>query len=415
MRAGTRLTFGLVMLSLAAAGAAQRQGVFDRSRDIPAIAYSTGALDNAVEHVNRRLAEGRERLTSEAVSGYLRSTLAALQVPIESQVLVFSQTSLQSSRISPTNPRAIFFNDSAAVAWVRGSDVLEIAAHDARQGAIFYRLDQASAAPRFERDDTCLACHLAWETLGVPGLMVLSTFPMPDDPHAYAGGFASDHRSPIGLRWGGWYVTGRAPARHMGNVPTLLPPGTRVPDGQARPPSLPTVEGRFDTAGFLSSHSDAAALLVLEHQAAMANFITRLGWEARLVPPAPARVEEAAHSLVDYLLFVEEAPFPGAIRGSSAFSEVFSARGPRDAKGRSLYQLDLDRRLLRYRCSYMIYAPAFDALPELAKRAVYERMWAVLSGRLTAAPYDQFARQERAAIIEILAATKPDLPDYFTP
>ena len=298
----------------------------------PSIAYSTGALDNSVEDLNRRLADGSVRLATEPVNGYLRSILHALQVPVESQVLVFSQTSLQSSRISPTNPRAVFFNDSVAVAWVRGSDVLEVATHDARQGAIFYRLDQASTTPRFERDDTCLACHLSWETLGVPGLMVLSTFPMADDPDAYARGFASDHRSPIAERWGGWYVTGRAPARHIGNVPTLLPAGTRVPANQA-PPSLATVEGRFDTTGFLSPHSDATALLVLEHQAAMTNYITRLGWEARLVPAAPARVKEAATALVDYLLFVDEAPLPGTVRGSSGFTELFAARGPKDARG----------------------------------------------------------------------------------
>ena len=414
MPANRWLAVGLVMLSLGVAVGAQRQGVFDASRDTPTINYSKGPLDNPVERLNQRLAEGHAQLAAQPVSGYLRSTLDALQVPVESQVLVFSQTSLQSSRISPTNPRAVFFSDSVAVGWVRGSDALEVAVQDLRQGTVFYRLSQAAAIPRFERDDTCLACHLSWETLGVPGLMVLSTFPMADDPNAYARGFVSDHRSPIGQRWGGWYVTGQAPSVHMGNVPTLLPAGTRVSPGQ-RAPVLASVQDRFDLTGFLSPHSDVAALLVLEHQSAMMNFITRLGWEARLVPAAPKRVEEAASALVDYLLFVHEDPLPGAVRGSSTFAETFSARGPRDQAGRSLYQLDLQRRLLKHRCSYMIYSPAFDALPATAKSAVYERLWKVLSGQVAAAPYSTLARPERTAIVEILAATKRDLPDYFKP
>ena len=66
------------------------------------------------------------------------------------------------------------------------------------------------------------ACHLSWDTLGVPGLFVLSTFPMSDDKNAYATGFVADHRSPIDERWGGWYVTGKpGPLRHIGNVPVI--------------------------------------------------------------------------------------------------------------------------------------------------------------------------------------------------
>src|SRR5690606_27937709 len=101
-------------------------------------------------------------------------------------------------------------------------------------------------------------------TLGVPGLMVLSTFPMPDDPNAYAQGFVSDHRSPLPQRWGGFFVTGRGPRHHMGNVPVIYPRGEPPPSGPA--PVLESVEGRFDTSGYLSLHSDMAALMVLEHQ-----------------------------------------------------------------------------------------------------------------------------------------------------
>ena len=117
----------------------------------------------------------------------------------------------------------------------------------------------------------------------------------------------------------------------------------------------------------------------------MTNLITRTGWEARLAAAAPSqdastRVTEAARDLVDYMLFVDEAPLVGPVKGTSGFAESFVARGPRDGQGRSLREFDLRRRLFKYPCSYMIYTPAFDALPPAAKSAVYARLWEVLSG-----------------------------------
>ena len=127
------------------------------------------------------------------------------------------------------------------------------------------------------------------------------------------------------------------------------------------------------------------------------------------------RVRDAAGQLVDYLLFVDEAPLAGRIQGSSGFAEKFSAQGPRDSQGRSLRQFDLERRLMRYPCSYMIYAEAFDALPPVAKDTIYERMWQVLSGQEKQAPYTRLSLADRQAIVEILRETKKGLPDYFQP
>ena len=70
---------------------------------------------------------------------------------------------------------------TVAIGYVRGGTVLEVAAHDPRQGVVFYTLDQtAENAPRFKRNDGCLACHLSWTTLGVPGLFVLSMQTLPE-------------------------------------------------------------------------------------------------------------------------------------------------------------------------------------------------------------------------------------------
>src|SRR5262245_31597591 len=113
---------------------AQRGGMFLGSTEDPAIAYSTAPLRNAVAEVNAKLHDGRAQLTFDGRSGYLRSALAALDIPIDSQVLVFSQTSFQRRKISETNPRALFFNDRVALGWVRDGEIIEVAAHDARQG-----------------------------------------------------------------------------------------------------------------------------------------------------------------------------------------------------------------------------------------------------------------------------------------
>ena len=145
----------------------------------------------------------------------------------------------------------------------------------------------------------------------------------------------------------------------------------------------------------------------------MTNLITRLGWEARVAEVEPARadrVRQAAVDLVDYLLFVDEAPFVGPVRGASGFTEYFSALGPKDSKGRSLRDFDLVKRLFRYPCSYLIYSDAFDALPASARAAVYDRMSLVLSGRETSAKYKVLTAADRQAVLEILRETKKDFP-----
>jgi len=46
-----------------------------------------------------------------------------------------------------------------------------------------------------------------------------------------------------------------------------------------------------------------------------------------------------------------------------------------------LKKLDLRTGLFRYRCSYMIYSSALDALPVASRDAVYTRLQQTLSGR----------------------------------
>jgi len=222
---------------------------------------------------------------------------------------------------------------------------------------------------------------------------------------------------PLENRWGGWYVTGNVGSiRHLGNVDmaTFLKDPTTV-----NTTPLTSLEKQFDVTGYLTPHSDIAALMVFEHQMQMMNLLTRLGWETRAaahegrLPSARAELDARAAEAVDYLLFVEEAPIASPLVGTSGFAQAFSAGGPRDSKGRSLRQLDLTKRLLRYPCSYMIYSAQFERLPQVAKTAVYARMWAILSGAEQDAKYRRLTAADRQAIIEILRETKSDLPPVF--
>jgi hypothetical protein len=126
--AGSALLLALVGVWVRPLGA-QRGGMFLGSADDPAIAYATGPLSNVVDDLNRRLLEGSAHLTFDGSAGYLASTLQALALPADSQLLVFSKGSLQGRSIGPANPRALFFDDRVVVAWVRGADLLEVAAH----------------------------------------------------------------------------------------------------------------------------------------------------------------------------------------------------------------------------------------------------------------------------------------------
>lgn len=419
-----RLAHPAIVGTIAALGCAlvfAQAGTFV-PRDHPAIQYSTRPTRDAVARLNERLGKDELQLSFDGSSGYLRSVLALLDISPTSQTLVFSENSLQRAHISKATPRAIYFNDTTAVGWTNGADSLEVAAQDATQGVVFYSLSQKpQAKPQFVRGAECFQCHLAAETSGVPGLFMMSMLPLSDNQHEYARGWAMDHRTPIEDRWGGWYVTGtQVPLRHLGNVPVLHVPRSYVRADVA--PRLTTGNGAFDTSPYLTPHSDVVALMVLNHQLHMINVLTRLGWEARIAahdmpagPTAslPPHVRDLARDLVNYLLFVDEAPLPSPVAGASAFAREFSSKGPHDGRGRSLRALDLNHRLLRYPCSFMIYTDAFDALPAAVKNLVYERMWEVLSGKETNKVYARLSLADRRAIVEILRETKKGLPEYF--
>jgi hypothetical protein len=376
-------------------------GVFTGALDHPAIEYSKRPANDPVAALNRKLDEGRT-LEFEPAHGYLKSVLDALGIPVESQIAVFAKSSFQQHLINPANARAIYFNDSVAVGFVRGGALLEIASEDPEQGTIFYTLNQwKSANPRLKRRDDCLLCHESYDTMGVPGMLLRSVYPAPNGfVIRELGSYNVDHRVAFAHRWGGFFVTGKTDAlSHLGNAAFK---------GESEAESV-----EANLSAYLSPSSDIVALMVFDHQMHLTNLLTRMGWETRFAryenTMTPEKLAGMAAEIVDYMLFVDEARISSPIKGTSGFAEKFSAQAPVAASGRSLRQFDLRRRMMRYPCSYMIYSAAFDGLPAEAKDAIYQRMWRVLSGE----ERSRISGEDRRAIVEILRETKKDLPQYF--
>lgn len=426
----------LIPISFTAAVAfAELSGSYLVPLDHEAIQYAKRRTEDPITILSRKIQSGEVKLDFDETHGYLRSVLKALKIPIESQVMVFSKTSFQATRISPRMPRAIYFTDNATIGFVRGSDVLEVTSQDPHLGTIFYTLDQEKVdKPRFERRDTaCLQCHASGGTLGVPGLVVRSVFPEPNGmPMFQAGTFVSDHRSPLKERWGGWYVTGtHGEMTHMGNAVVRDRDNPERLEG-SNGYNVTSLNGKFDTGAYIQPTSDIVALMTLEHQTHMSNLITRVGFEtsmalhyqaglnkafgsseAEMSESTNRRIDSAVEELVEYMLFTNEVPLDCRVKGTTAFADKFMERGPRDKKGRSLRDFDLEKRMFRYPLTYMIYSAAFDGMPDEARTRIYKRLHAVLKGNDTSKKFAKLTATERTAIYEIVRDTKSNLPEYW--
>ena len=391
--------------------------------DHPAIGYARPAND-PVARLEKRLESGQAKLTYSADGrGYLASLLQQLDIHVDSQILVFSRTSIQLPRISPRTPRAIYFNDEVAVGYVQGGDVLELTSLDPKQGVVLYTLDsERSEHPELSRRDDCLKCHQGPVTLGVPGLLVSSVHPNTEGPSSEGHGSAyeTDQRVEIKDRWGGWYVSGtHGDQKHLGNNPMLLDPLHPGGPGGANTQNVTDLSGFFDTSRYPAPTSDIVALLTIEHQTRMTNLMVRVGWDTRIaqhdgtLDKVKEQLDSEIEQMVEYMLYADETPLTAPVAGVSTFTKTFAERGPRDAKGRSLRDFDLRTRLFRYPVSYMIYSPAFDGMPELVRERVYRRMYEVLSGKDQSKALARPSSEDRQAALEIVRATKPNLPAYW--
>ncbi|MFN0119558.1 MAG: hypothetical protein ACKV2V_03545 [Blastocatellia bacterium] len=390
--------------------------------------------NDAVARLQQRLDRGEAKLEFSKPGGWLQSVLKQLDIPVSSQSLVFSRTSLQSGNINIANPRAIYFNDDVYVGWIRGADILEIAAVDPQVGGVYYTLEQDNPAPQpFVRQDTCMRCHVSPNTRFIPGYFVRSIL-----PEGFLEGVTNittmitDHTSPFSERWGGWYVTGTHHENgHLGNMP-LPGDGNHGNPEQLSGGSLTSLARKVDLTGYAAPHSDIVAMMVLAHQTQMQNLMVYVEYETNMALAADEetaragkiakgqisaaarwRIGLAVDELLRYMLFADEAPLHGEVKGTSGYAEQFMARGPRDQGGRSLRDFDLQRRMFRYPLSYQIYTAAFDALPAPALDILYRKLWEGLGGETRDKAFAALSAADRRAILEILTDTKKNLPDYF--
>jgi hypothetical protein len=378
--------------------------------------FAAPEIDAAQDRIARLSATLTARpFQRDAATGFLRPLLDALDLPVESQLLVFSKTGVQHLYTSPRTPRALYFDESVVVGYVPGAPEIEIIAHDPVEGLAFYTLDQQTAAPVPKRQRSCLSCHESASTGDVPGLIVRS-HTVGDDGTVLSqanGATPPSHdvsqRTSHPERWGGWMVTSEGVAApyaqraHQGNI-------TFTPDGNTSSQVfVDWMASDPETRGYPSSASDVVSLLAFDHQMPAINLMTRVNFAwRRATSEGRASVDDRPDlrrlldDLADYLLFGQEAALPVPLTPRAGFALALERRLPHDAKGRSLAQFDAVNHLMRYACSYMVYSDAFTALAPPVRRAVYKRLFDSLSASPTAA---------RQATIEILQATISE----FTP
>jgi len=390
------------------------------------IRYSNTKPTDVVHQLAQQLADGKKSLKWDQEHGYLRALLEELKIPVSSQTLVFSKTSLQVSRITPETPRAVYFNDDIYVGWVQHGDLIEISAADTKLGGTFYSIKQKQdEVPVLKRETRCLQCHASSFTRRTPGHLVRSVFPTKTGlPEYRLGTHISDHTSPISERFGGWYVTGtHGDMRHMGNVWLPNPKESEELDIE-KGANVTDLSTLIDLSPYLSTHSDIVALMVMQHQSHMHNILAmanhagqRAEHDTKVMnkifereegfqsESTLSRYRTAAEKVVQALLFCDEVELTGQIRGSSPFVSEFEKVGPFDSQKRSLRQFDLEHRLFRYPCSYLIYSDSFRALPEGVMVQVRKRLDEVLSGQDESEKFDHLMPHDRAAIKQILQET----------
>jgi hypothetical protein len=395
--------------------------------EYPAVGYSTRPLSGRVARLEQALARGELTLERDERLGLLPALLDALDIDPASQVLVFSRTSFQVRNIAPETPRAIYFNDDTYVAKLHGSDMLEIASMDPALGPVFHTLGfegpapaprGAASPPRLERQmERCLRCHdsLTMSGGGVPRLMIGSGYiGTRGQLVSHEGWILTTQRTPLRNRWGGWYVTGRHGEQvHLGNL-IVRDVATLAADLEGlRTGNLDRLPEIVDAQAYITDSSDIVALMVLQHQTDAQNVLTRVAWDTRSALDdgtlTDGRLAEIVEPLVRTLLFAGEARLTDRISGGNDFAERFVARGPHDSQGRTLRELELTTRLLRYPLSWLIYSEAFDALPAEARAQFERRLAEVLGGEDQSEALAHFDAATRAAIAGILAETKPVL------
>jgi len=377
-------------------------------------------------------------LASGSDRDILEALLEALDVPVESQVLVFSKTSAQNARISPRTPRAIYFSDDVYVGWAGGGEI-ELVSFDERLGMVFHlvRLTrrEADELPTLVRERSCLNCHAGASNRNFPGLMIRSVHAGESgQPLFHAGTFHTRQNSPIEERWGGWYVTGSVTGRsHMGNSLAREAADGEVTLEPMAEGDATTLSGLFDIEPYLRTESDVVALMTLEHQVGVHNALVRANLTTRATehrdremkmafgesPDAPLSetnrgiLENLADLVLREMLYVDEVELPGEVTGGSAFQAAFESGPGQNPDGASLRDFRLYQRLMQYRCSHLIYSDAFAHLPDSIRTLILEKLHGILTEPASHPEFGHLGARERKRIHSILWETMPDLPSVW--
>ncbi len=382
----------------------------------------------------QRVQRGEARLDTDSEKTFVASVLRELKVPEESQVLVFSKTSLQNGLISPRTPRALYFNEECYVGWVQGG-ALELIGMDGERGPQFYTLTNGAlhaGRPELARSEQCFSCHEGSRTNSVKGMLVRSVYVDATGlPQLQEGSFLSTHESPLHERWGGWYVTGRHGGDlHMGNATATVEGRTLTLNRRAGANVL-DLSPYFDVSAYLRKGSDLVALMVLEHQCTMHNLLTAANQDCRQAMARQRDFQEAfkepvtsepqgsalgvfrshVDKVLRHLLFSGEYELKDdGVEGDVTYQDAFRRNRRETGEGRSLKDFQLRNRLFKNRCSYMIYSTSFEALPGQFKAMLYDRLLAVLNGQDASPEFAHLSESERHNILEILRETKTGLP-----
>jgi hypothetical protein len=405
-----------IFLGLMAAAAASGQPQYHDIDEAPH-SYRQRTPQDRFTRLKDDFESGRIALDRSSEKAFVSSVLQALDIPVSSQMLVFSTTSLQLSLISPANPRALYFNEDVYLGYVPGGRI-EIVSIDPELGGIFYIFDipKDMKPLRIERSERCMNCHAGEDTGHVPGLVIKSVVPGPTGGSLTAyRQTQTGHGIPFEQRFGGWHVTGKhGITDHWGNLTGRFVNGEVV-----RITNAPGT--RFNWDKYPVAASDILPQLIHEHQAGFVNRVVEASYRARtallasggkLSDAQAKELDAQAEIITRYLLFADEALLPpGGVEGDAAYKANFLRTRRATAEGIALKDFDLRTRLFKHRCSYMIYSPAFAGLPATMKQRVYQRLGQALILETPDKGYAHLPAAEKQTIRRILKATLADLAD----
>lgn len=368
-----------------------------------------------------KITQGQVSIDTSSDKAFLASLLKELHIPVSSQLLVFSASSLQSEIINPRNPRALYFNEDTYLGWVPGG-LVEVAAADPELGPVFYvfdRLRVGGGMPRVERGTKCFNCHGGTATKRLPGLIAESL--LVSQAGSSLETFRRDeqgHQIPLENRFGGWHLTGKHNiSNHKANIMGLAR-GGRVERVDVPPGQLSNLDLH------LLPTSDILPHLIHEHQIGFENRLVRGIYLVRqlkhdrkggmLGAPELKEIDETAQELARYILFADEAKLPReGIQGDETYARDFLADRRPSKRGMALKDLDLKTRMFKYRCSFMLYTDTWKHAPKELKNRVYFRMAEGLRDTQPNPALAHLPVEERRSIREILKDTMTDLPAWW--